>query len=297
MDPSVVAKMLEDGRMHLRFCAKLYRRQLRGNRHFLHEHPATAFSWREPEIDALVNDRRTYAVVCDQCQFGLITPSADKKSQELAMKPTRFLTSSSEMAEGLDKRCDRSHRHQHLVGGRAAAAAFYPLPLVRAILRGIRATADAERFRDEGKAERLEYAHAMASTQGSVPPEGGDEFPSSHITRTNGGKVKVDYTDDSFRPRYIDEYTGEVLTPSLIRAAIVEELNYFNDNQIWQLEVLSKVKASAEAVRVRTRWVLCNKGDASNPDMRARLVACEVNKTGKKDAFDASTPPGKSQKA
>jgi hypothetical protein len=60
------------------------------------------------------------------------------------MTPTRCLTSSSEMAEGLDKRCDRSHRHQHLVGGRAAAAAFYPLPLVRAILRGIRATADAE---------------------------------------------------------------------------------------------------------------------------------------------------------
>ena len=168
---------------------------------------------------------------------------------------------------------------------------------MRAILRGIRATADAERFRDEGKAERLEYAHAMASTQGSVHPRGGDEFPSSHITRTNGGKIKVDYTDDNFRPRYIDEYTGEVLTHSLIRAAIVEELNYFNDNQIWQLEDLSKVKASAEAVHVRTRWVLCNKGDASNPDMRARLEACEVNKTGKEDAFNASTPPGEAKKA
>ena len=143
----------------------------------------------------------------------------------------------------------------------AAAAAFYPLPLARAILRGIRATADAERFRKRA-AERLEYAHALASTQGSIPPEGGDEFPSSHTTRTNGGKVKVDYTDDNFRPRYIDEYAGEVLTPSLIRAAIVEEPNYFNNNQIWQLEDLSKVKAGAEAVHVRTHWVLCNKGDA-----------------------------------
>jgi hypothetical protein len=137
----------------------------------------------------------------------------------------------------------------------------------------------------------------MANTQGSIPPEGGDEFPSSRITRTNGGKVKVDYSDGNFRPRYIDEYTGEVLTPSLVRAAIVEELNYFNDNQIWQLEDLSKVKASAEAVHVRTRWVSCNKGDASNPDMRARPVACEVNKTCKEDAFDASTPPGESKKA
>lgn len=119
----------------------------------------------------------------------------------------------------------------------------------------------------------------------------------AHITRTNGGKIKVDYTDNNFRPRYIDEYTGEVLTPSLIRAAIVEELNYFNDNQIWQLKDLSKVKASAEAVHVRTRWVLCNKGDASNPDMRARLVACGVNKTGKEDEFYASTPPGEAKQA
>ena len=66
---------------------------------------------------------------------------------------------------------------------------------------------------------------------------------------------------------------------------------------MWQLEDLSKVKANAEAVHVRTRRVLCNKGDASNPDMRARLVACEVNKTGKEDAFYASTPPGESKKA
>ena len=73
----------------------------------------------------------------------------------------------------------------------------------------------------------------MGKTQESIPPEGGDKFPSSHITRTNGGKVKVDYTDDSFRPHEIDEYTGEVHTPSLIRAAIVEELNYLNANQTW----------------------------------------------------------------
>ena len=107
------------------------------------------------------------------------------------------------MTEGLDKRCDRSYRHQHLVGGRAAAAAFYPLSLVCAILRGIRSTADAERIRNDGEADRLEYIRTMANTQGSIPPEGGDEFPSSHITRTNSGKVKVDYTDDNFRPRYI----------------------------------------------------------------------------------------------
>ena len=34
----------------------------------------------------------------------------------------------------------------------------------------------------------------------------------------------------------------------------------------------------------------------SNKPVRARLVAREVNKTGKEDALYASTPPGKSKK-
>ena len=44
-------------------------------------------------------------------------------------------------------------------------------------------------------------------------------------------------------------------------------------------------------VFVRSRWVMCSKGDHVEPDMRARLVACEVNKDGKNDIFHASTPP------
>ena len=37
---------------------------------------------------------------------------------------------------------------------------------------------------------------------------------------------------------------------------------------------------------------MANKGDSKDPDVRARLVGCEVNKGGEQvDAFDASTPP------
>ena len=75
----------------------------------------------------------------------------------------------------------------------------------------------------------------------------------------------------------------------------MEELNDFNDKPIWQLEDLRNVLEIADAVHVRTRWVLCNKGDEANPDTRARLVACEINKTGKEDALYASTPPGESK--
>ena len=42
--------------------------------------------------------------------------------------------------------------------------------------------------------------------------------------------------------------------------------------------------------RVRTRWVICNTGDHDAWDIRARLVACELNQY-KTVEFYASTPP------
>lgn len=71
----------------------------------------------------------------------------------------------------------------------------------------------------------------------------------------------------------MDEYTGEILDLKLIREAVMKELRYFNDHQTWQIEELNKVTDIADAVHVRTRWVLCNKGDPDNLDMRAGLVA------------------------
>ena len=41
---------------------------------------------------------------------------------------------------------------------------------------------------------------------------------------------------------------------------------------------------------VRMRWVICDKGDRTAPDVRARLVACEVAHNKSEELF-ASTPP------
>ena len=50
--------------------------------------------------------------------------------------------------------------------------------------------------------------------------------------------------------------------------------------------------ARKDHIFVCSRWVMCNKEDALEPDCRARLIACEVNKTGEKNyLFHASTPP------
>ena len=50
-------------------------------------------------------------------------------------------------------------------------------------------------------------------------------------------------------------------------------------------------------ILVRCRWVLCNKGDTVKPDVRARLVATEINKDGPIAHFAASTPPLEGKKA
>ena len=76
------------------------------------------------------------------------------------MKPTKFMSNSPQMLQQLCKRCDHSHKHQHLVGGRCADAACYPLPLIRAILNGIEDTTKAVQH---ARMEELENGmHAAA---------------------------------------------------------------------------------------------------------------------------------------
>ena len=45
----------------------------------------------------------------------------------------------------------------------------------------------------------------------------------------------------------------------LIRAAIEDELCYFND-KVWQLATVEEMEAIPDYVLVRCRWVMCNRG-------------------------------------
>ena len=66
---------------------------------------------------------------------------------------------------------------------------------------------------------------------------------------------------------------------------------------MWQITDIKTAESYKDAKVVRCRWVLCNKGDSTSPDVRARLVACEVNYGGvKEDSFYASTPPLEAKK-
>ena len=120
----------------LRFAAELYRHQLAHGRHFLHEHPARASSWKRPCIDRLMKDPRVSSVLADQCQYGLVTTHASGQTRAIR-KTTRFMSSAPLVLEELSLRCQGGHVHDRMEGGRtASAAAIYSPALCRAILRG-----------------------------------------------------------------------------------------------------------------------------------------------------------------
>ena len=231
MKPKDVAQKLEEGRLHLSFMASIYREQHRWGRHFIHERMASAFSWREDEIVKLMGDPHVHEVVCDQCQFGLTTRGATKDEQLPAMKPTRFISSSKHTVKQLERRCDRSHKHQHLAGGCCADAAFYPLPLIRPILKGIKATAEAG-AEMKSEVQSKQYMSAMAT--GEQPSEVSEvtEIPHCFVKRyKSGAKVHIELEEGNLKRQYLDECTGDVLQHNLIKDAIIEELTYFCEKE------------------------------------------------------------------
>ena len=174
-----------------------------------------------------------------------------------------------------------------MLGGRAEQAAYYPLRLLKAILHGIQLTRDQNKHVNNLLWDDWDVGLIMSA----VPTENDDHNkPTHHQTTTDpnepphesdiphvgGGKTHIRYDPVNFRDVYLDEYTRLPLPHKLVQAAIREELNYFN-SVVWELADANKVLKEADAKIVRTRWVICNKGDEEHPDVRARLVACELN--------------------
>ena len=121
----------------MRLMISIYKLQVEGGRLFLHEHPSHARSWHMKEVRNLMKEQDVTLVESDKCMLGLKTWGTSKAKLKPAKKPTKFMTNSRAMGRELERACDQQHDHQHLVDGRAAAAARYPPGLCRAMCRGI----------------------------------------------------------------------------------------------------------------------------------------------------------------
>lgn len=123
---------------HLVFCAMIYQHRMKHGRHFLHEHPWSAASWKLTSMAELIDDGRVFHTQTHMCRFGMESHVQSKGGEKgLVKKPTGFMSSAECIVAELARRCDGSHQHVHLMGGRAAAAQVYPPALWEAILRGV----------------------------------------------------------------------------------------------------------------------------------------------------------------
>ena len=101
------------------------------------EHPAYADIWKLLEIVEFKELPGVMSTVADQCMYGLMSSSNTDLGEAPAMKPMQFMSNGWCLLQELSVRCDKSHRHQQLMGGRAAKAAEYPHDSCKPICRGI----------------------------------------------------------------------------------------------------------------------------------------------------------------
>ena len=131
-------------------------------------------------------------VTAAQCMYGLEIPSAVDGAPVPAMKSTRCLTSSIYMARRLQKRCDHSHAHQQMVGGRCKDAAYYPLPLIRAMLRGMHDTTMAQGKDQQEMEELTQTLNAISDHPTKLPDVELSRAPmTSNLHRLRDGVVDI----------------------------------------------------------------------------------------------------------
>ena len=118
---------------HALQCAMI---QYKAGRLFVFEHPASATSWKLPEVRSMLDLPGMYSVVFDQCMLGL----KSKVHQIPMRKRTRFMTNSLGMAAAFRGcLCNRQHEHQVIQGceggvDRSVWAQRYPAPMVELLV-------------------------------------------------------------------------------------------------------------------------------------------------------------------
>ena len=70
-DPREMRRQLEEGKRHIRFCIEIYKMQLEGRRHFVHEHPEGSKAWAMPEVVELFARPEVGSTVLHMCAFGM----------------------------------------------------------------------------------------------------------------------------------------------------------------------------------------------------------------------------------
>ena len=259
---------------HLAFVFELYELQVQGGRYFLHEHPASASSWKQKVVvDFIARHLELYAVTSHMCQFGMFAKG--EQGDGPVLKPTRWLTNSPCIASALDVKCPRDHDHVHLVSNRAKGAAIYPPALCRAIIKGfaeqlkVDSVQDADTKKRDAPAFSLDILQVDSDDTGAVPAEDPDDLE--------------DWTAS-------DDVRGGVLPVAEVKRARQREVQYLKDRKVYAYSTWREALRKTGKRPLRLKWIDTNKGDTQNFNVRSRLVCTEIRRKGTESIFSA-TPP------
>ena len=161
-------KEFQQGRDHIKFCLELYKIQVKGCRHYVHEHPKTSTAWQLPEMVEFI--MKTDAVIADTCMCAFGMTAVDEIGSGLVKKETRIMTSSPEVAKRVTRQCQGGHRHVLLISGSAKHAQVYPRSFCNMICEGIAAQKKVDELGTTVKP--VMTVAEMEKTTGSGPQQG-----------------------------------------------------------------------------------------------------------------------------
>ena len=238
--------------------------------YFLHEHPATASSWKNKHVMDILDRPEVQRIVSPMCAFGMM--QEDEEGEALVKKDTAFMTNSRAIAERLERKCGKDHRHIVLIGGRAKRAEVYPEELCRQIIRGL-----VEQMAEDGRIGAHRGKAMLAMGIGARDPieEGNDQAMQSYETW--------------------DDVSGKPLDTAKVKKARKEEMVEFAKHGVYHKVPIQECWDKTGKAPLGIRWIDINKGDDKDEEYRSRLVAKEIKKDNREDLF-AATPPLEAKK-
>jgi hypothetical protein len=170
------------------------------------------------------------------------------------------MTNSEEIANQLNKRCTKDHRHIQISGNRAKQAQVYPEKLCKAIVKGL--------IRQMKRDGRLGNGGLVGAVE-----EGENEI----------GKC-AEYWE------YWDDISGKPLKSHLVKRARNEEMQQIWKHKLYDKKPISECIERTGKKPLGIRWVDVNKGDEDDEEYRSRLVAKEIKYNKREDLFAAMPP-------
>ena len=108
-------------------------------------------------------------------------------------------------------------------------------------------------------AVRLHHRHNLADPD-SQPSEAAEVHFASGAEYDFAGVLKP-----SRHERYVDDITGQLLSPELCKKALATELDDFRDKEVWTLRKVNEALGRTGKPPITVRWVEVNKGEDVNP--------------------------------